>query len=257
MNLRFTNRVALVTGGASGIGKLTCQRFAEEGANVVIADIQDELGEQVALGIRDRGGDATYVRLDVTSEEDWAAAVAKTVEKYGRLDILVNNAGIGDTEPLEEVSYDTPILGDSDKSGLIAATPMGRLRRPDDIATVIRFLLIHRSDAPQVREGKGAHGRPRRAGLRGRHVRNRSGEAVPREAPGRGSRAIRERTRRPGEGAVRGGARSPAAGQSTAEELLRTPPPTAVERHTGRRIRPRRQRRLQGYLPVDHQLRDR
>lgn len=78
MNLRFTNRVALVTGGASGIGKLTCQRFAEEGANVVIADIQDELGEQVALGIRDRGGDATYVRLDVTSEEDWAAAVAKT-----------------------------------------------------------------------------------------------------------------------------------------------------------------------------------
>lgn len=66
----------------------------------------------------------------MTSEQEWADAVARTVEQFGSLDILVNNAG----------SVDTPILGGSDKQALIDVTPMGRLGRPDAIATVIRFL---------------------------------------------------------------------------------------------------------------------
>ena len=106
MFTRFNNRVAFITGAASGIGKLTALRMAEEGARIVIADIQDDKGEAVAKRINDGGGEALYINLDVTSEDGWAQAVAKTVEEFGRLDILVNNAGIGDTAPNEEVSYD-------------------------------------------------------------------------------------------------------------------------------------------------------
>lgn len=99
---RFTGKTALVTGGASGIGKATAKQLAEGGANVVIADIQDDVGRAVAQEITDAGGQATYVHLDVTSESDWDAAVADTVKTYGGLTTLVNNAGIGDTLPIEE-----------------------------------------------------------------------------------------------------------------------------------------------------------
>ncbi|MHA6694531.1 SDR family NAD(P)-dependent oxidoreductase [Homoserinimonas sp. A520] len=99
---RFTGKTVLVTGGASGIGKAASLQFAQGGANVVIADIQDDAGRTVAQEITDAGGQATYVHLDVTSESDWNAAVAKTVETYGGLTTLVNNAGIGDTLPIEE-----------------------------------------------------------------------------------------------------------------------------------------------------------
>lgn len=225
MLLRFDGRVAMITGGASGIGKLTALRMAEEGARIVVADIQEEKGEAVASRIRTAGGEAMFIKLDVTSEKAWNDAIAAIVAEFGRLDILVNNAGIGDTDIIENTSFelyqkvvavtqnsvflgmkaaaeelkksgngsivnvssifgitggfgvspayhaakgavrlltktaalqwakenvrvnsvhpgfiDTPILGDSDRSGLIAATPMGRLGKPDDIATVIRFL---------------------------------------------------------------------------------------------------------------------
>jgi len=99
---RFTGKTALVTGGASGIGKATAKQLAEGGANVVIADIQDDAGRAVAKEITDAGGQSTFVHLDVTSESDWNAAVEKTVETYGGLTTLVNNAGIGDTLPIEE-----------------------------------------------------------------------------------------------------------------------------------------------------------
>ncbi|MEX1080312.1 MAG: glucose 1-dehydrogenase [Homoserinimonas sp.] len=102
---RFTGKTALVTGGASGIGKATSQLLAAGGANVVIADIQDEAGRAVAQKITDAGGQASYVHLDVTSESDWDAGVAHTIATYGGLTTLVNNAGIGDTLPIE----DTPL----------------------------------------------------------------------------------------------------------------------------------------------------
>src|SRR5690606_7938944 len=112
---RFTGKTALITGGASGIGKAAAKQLAEGGANVVIGDIQDDVGAAVVEEITTAGGKATYVHLDVTNEDDWNAAVAKTVETYGSLTTLVNNAGIGDTLPIEE----TP-LKDWDK--VIAVT---------------------------------------------------------------------------------------------------------------------------------------
>src|SRR5688500_9572286 len=104
---RFEGRVALITGGASGIGKATAKRIAVEGGAVVIADLQDEAGNAVVEEIRARGGRAHYVHLDVTDEPGWADAVAATLEAFGGLDVLVNNAGIGDTEPLEVTPLET------------------------------------------------------------------------------------------------------------------------------------------------------
>ena len=104
---RFEDRVALVTGGASGIGRATATRIADEGGAVVIADVQDDAGQAVVDEIQRSGGKALYVHLDVTDEEGWADAVASTVDAFGGLDVLVNNAGIGDTEPIEVTTTDT------------------------------------------------------------------------------------------------------------------------------------------------------
>jgi NAD(P)-dependent dehydrogenase (short-subunit alcohol dehydrogenase family) len=102
---RFQGKVALVTGGASGIGKSTSLRLAREGAAVVIADINADAGQGVVDEITAAGGKALFISLNVTSEDAWNAAVAQTVETFGGLDLLVNNAGIGDARSIE----DTPI----------------------------------------------------------------------------------------------------------------------------------------------------
>jgi len=104
---RFDGRVALVTGGASGIGKATARRIAAEGGAVVIADLQDEAGAGVVAEIQASGEKAGFVHLDVTSEREWADAVDYTVSTFGALDVLINNAGIGDTEPIEVTTLDT------------------------------------------------------------------------------------------------------------------------------------------------------
>ena len=88
---RLQNRVALVTGAARGIGTAVAERFAAEGARVVLTDVRDEEGGATAARI---GGEAAYLRLDVRREEDWDAAMAWVAERFGGLDVLVNNAGI-------------------------------------------------------------------------------------------------------------------------------------------------------------------
>lgn len=101
---RLEGRVALVTGAASGIGAATAMRLASEGAAVLVTDIQDVMGMQVAKDILDTGGLASYHHLDVTSQAEWEAVVAAAVEEFGRLDILVNNAGLGDLAVIEDTS---------------------------------------------------------------------------------------------------------------------------------------------------------
>jgi len=88
---RVADKVAIVTGGASGMGKADAMLLAREGARVVVADLNEKDGEAVADAIGESG---TFMRLDVTDEDNWQKVVAATVEKFGRLDILVNNAGM-------------------------------------------------------------------------------------------------------------------------------------------------------------------
>ncbi len=91
---RLLDKVAIVTGGASGIGAETARVFAMHGASVVLCDLQDELGRAVAKEIVDAGGVAEYVRLDVCNESEWTALVADTERRHGKLNVLGNIAGI-------------------------------------------------------------------------------------------------------------------------------------------------------------------
>jgi NAD(P)-dependent dehydrogenase (short-subunit alcohol dehydrogenase family) len=91
---RLSDRVALITGAGSGIGRASAILFAREGAKVIVVDIVQEAGEETVRLIKDSGGDAFFVRADVSKEADAENMVKKAVEKYGRIDILFNNAGI-------------------------------------------------------------------------------------------------------------------------------------------------------------------
>jgi NAD(P)-dependent dehydrogenase (short-subunit alcohol dehydrogenase family) len=105
---RLKDKVAIVTGATSGIGKATARTLAREGASVVIAGRRSSLGEQVTAELRDQGLRATFVRTDVRDPESVAGMVEATVRHYGRLDIAVNNAGIrGASLPLAEYPIDT------------------------------------------------------------------------------------------------------------------------------------------------------
>lgn len=92
--MRLAGKVAIVTGGAMGIGEATCLRFAEEGAAVVVADIQVDAGQATAQRITAAGGRALFVRTDVSNEESVRELVQTAVGAFGKIDILVNNAAI-------------------------------------------------------------------------------------------------------------------------------------------------------------------
>ncbi|MBW2422291.1 MAG: glucose 1-dehydrogenase [Deltaproteobacteria bacterium] len=100
---RLSDRVALITGGARGQGEAEARLFHREGARVVIADVLEEQGKALE---QELGEGALFVRLDVSSEEEWREAVAATLERFGELNILVNNAGILRLAPLLEMSLD-------------------------------------------------------------------------------------------------------------------------------------------------------
>ena len=92
--MRLEGKVALITGGANGMGAEEAKLFAREGAKVAIADLREEDGKKVEAEIAEAGGQATFVAMDVSKEDQWERAVAQVVAKFGKLDILVNNAGI-------------------------------------------------------------------------------------------------------------------------------------------------------------------
>jgi NAD(P)-dependent dehydrogenase (short-subunit alcohol dehydrogenase family) len=92
---RLQDKVALVTGAASGIGRATALTFAREGAKLIIADLNEEGGQQTVHMITENGGEAMFVQVDVSNATEVEAMISKTVETYGRLDCAHNNAGIG------------------------------------------------------------------------------------------------------------------------------------------------------------------
>jgi 3alpha(or 20beta)-hydroxysteroid dehydrogenase len=100
---RLAGKIALITGAASGIGEATARKFAQHGAEVIVTDIRDELGNAVARSI---GMRANYMPLDVRDADGWTRTVAQVVERFGGLDVLVNNAGAGTGGGIERESLE-------------------------------------------------------------------------------------------------------------------------------------------------------
>ncbi len=102
--MRLENKVALISGGARGMGAVEARLFASEGAKVVIGDLLEAEGRQTEAQINESGGECLFLHLDVTSESNWRDVVAATVARFGKLDIIVNNAGIARGGTVEEIT---------------------------------------------------------------------------------------------------------------------------------------------------------
>ena len=103
---RVAGKVALITGGASGLGAESARRLAREGAKVVLTDLDAERGQAVADEILAEGGTAVFLEHAVTDEARWVEVVAEVLTRHGRLDVLVNSAGLGGGEPLLEATLE-------------------------------------------------------------------------------------------------------------------------------------------------------
>ncbi|MGL4566156.1 MAG: glucose 1-dehydrogenase [Halioglobus sp.] len=141
---RVAGKVAIVTGGASGMGKADAILLAREGARVVVADLNETDGMEVARGI---GDNALFLRLDVTDEDNWKTVISATLEQFGRLDILVNNAGmialgtIVDTDlatwrKINAVNSDGVFLGCKHAIPAIAASGGGSIINMSSVAAI-------------------------------------------------------------------------------------------------------------------------
>ncbi len=121
---RLENKIAIITGGARGMGAATVRLFAREGAKVVIADVLEEEGRALAAEL---GGDAMFQRLDVSAETDWIALTETVLAKYGRIDALVNNAAIVAFAPITELTVELidRVLGINVKGTMLGLKHVG------------------------------------------------------------------------------------------------------------------------------------
>jgi NAD(P)-dependent dehydrogenase (short-subunit alcohol dehydrogenase family) len=161
--VRLAGKVALISGAARGMGAVEAQLFAREGARVVLGDVLETEGRAVETAIAAAGGQAAFVRLDVTSETDWARAVALTIERFGRLDVLVNNAGIGGAGRVEDTTAEAwDRVMDVNAKGVFlgtrAAIPAMRRAGGGSIVNIASQLgLVGMDDSsPQYTASKGA-----------------------------------------------------------------------------------------------------
>src|SRR5256884_2939334 len=105
-DMRLAGKVALISSGARGMGAAEAKMFAREGAQVVIGDVLEAEGRAVEAEVAAKGGKAAFVRLDVTREADWQAAVSLAEQRFGKLNVLVNNAGISAAGRVEDTSLE-------------------------------------------------------------------------------------------------------------------------------------------------------
>ncbi len=104
--MRLEGKVAIISGGARGMGAAEAKLFAREGAKVIVCDVLEDEGRQTEAEINEVGGDAVFVKLDVTSQDEWENAVNTAIERFGKLDILVNNAGIIVQSTIEDMTVE-------------------------------------------------------------------------------------------------------------------------------------------------------
>lgn len=148
MTQRLAGRVAIVTGGSSGIGRAIARKFASHGAVVVVADITTDAiegGRPVCDVVAEEGGKAVFVRTDVSSSSDVDAMVAETVSRFGRLDILVNNAVLRAGKPLvetEEADWDR-VMNVSLKGAYLCARAAVRQMLKQEVVGEVRGRLVH------------------------------------------------------------------------------------------------------------------
>jgi NAD(P)-dependent dehydrogenase (short-subunit alcohol dehydrogenase family) len=158
--MRLENKVAIISGGSRGMGAVEAELFVQQGAKVLVGDVRDDEGRALAEKI---GADAVYAHLDVTSEDDWAAAVKKATNRYGKLDILVNNAGVSARGTIEETTVEDwdRVMGINAKGvflGTRAAIPEMRKAGGGSIVNISSQLgLVGMAESsPQYQSSKGA-----------------------------------------------------------------------------------------------------
>jgi len=103
---RVKGKVAIVTGGAGGLGKAHSSLLAKEGAKVVVTDTNEAQGKKVVEEIKSQGGEAIFIKHDVSSEKEWERVIRETLKRFGKLDILVNNAGVNVWKSIEDTSLE-------------------------------------------------------------------------------------------------------------------------------------------------------
>ena len=184
--MRLSGKIAIVTGGGSGFGEGIAKRFAEEGCKVIVNDINTDGGERVVKEIKASGGDAAFIKGDVSKDGDWAAMLKFSLDTYGDLDIVINNAGTTHrNQPLLDVAEkdfdrvyavnvkslyysarnkirvnvvnpvagDTPLLAEfmgadtpEMRAKFVATIPLGRFSQPRDIANACLYLASDEAD---------------------------------------------------------------------------------------------------------------
>ena len=160
MTGRLQGKVVIVTGGASGIGAACCRRFAGEGAQVVLTDLQEDLGQRLAAEL---GG--LFIRHDVTQEPGWVSLMAQVLQRYGRLDVLVNNAGVTSRSSIDETELDawnhamavnvtSVMLGCKHAIRLMKANPEGAVGAIVNLSSIAAYLGM--PDAAAYSASKGA-----------------------------------------------------------------------------------------------------
>jgi NAD(P)-dependent dehydrogenase (short-subunit alcohol dehydrogenase family) len=161
--MRLRGKVALISGGARGMGAVEARLFAEEGAKVTVGDVLEDEGRKLEAEINATGGEALFVRLDVTREADWQKAVEATVGRFGKLNVLVNNAGISGRGRVEDTTVgDWDRVMDVNAKGVFlgtkAAIPAMRQAGGGSIINISSQLGLVGTDhsSPQYQASKGA-----------------------------------------------------------------------------------------------------